>query len=183
MTQQKYSDYIVENILQPLGMTTSGWTLEEVNTTQFAKRYIGEKVVPNYRLITYPDGGLFSSTQDLSTYLMAMLKGYYGESNILPASAFQTLLQNQYQGTPLSKTTVALKSRRGIFWDIFGETGTGDIGHSGSDPGITTFMYFNPDTGIGCILTTNVDTHTHGEQVVKLWRLLIKHRVDFELVL
>ena len=156
VTGEKYGDYVVKNILQPLNMNVSGWTIDEVDSSQFAKRYIGDRAVPDYELITYPDGGLISSITDLSTYLMAMMKGYYGESNILSITSFQTMMQNQYKLPPLAKSATAIKSRSGIFWDIFGEEGNGDIGHSGSDPGITTFMYFDPMLGIGCILTTNV---------------------------
>ena len=179
VTGEKYADYVKNNILQPLNMNATGWTMEDIESSQFAARYIGEKVVPDYELITYPDGGLISSTADLSTYLMAMMQGYYGESNILSAISFQTMMQNQYELSPLSKSSATIKSRRGVFWDIFGQEGNGDIGHSGSDPGITTFMYFDPMIGVGCILTTNVDSHSHHSEYVELWKLLIKHRGDF----
>jgi len=180
VTGEKYGDYVKNNILQPLNMDASGWTMEDVDSSRFAKRYIGDRVVPDYELITYPDGGLISSSADLSTYLMTMMQGYYGENNFLSAAAFQTMMQNQYKIAPLSKVAAALKSQRGIFWDIFGEDKDGDIGHSGSDPGITTFMYFDPVEGIGCILNTNVDGHAHHAEYVELWKLLIEHKEAFQ---
>jgi len=37
------------------------------------------------------------------------------------------------------------------FWTVSDDR----IGHSGGDPGTTTFMYFNPKTDLGFILFTN----------------------------
>ena len=81
VTGEEYAEYVKNNILQPLKLNASGWTFESTNSAQFAKRYIGGIAVPKYSLITYPDGGLISSTADLCTYLIAMMKGYYGESD------------------------------------------------------------------------------------------------------
>ncbi len=173
---QSYADYVQQNILTPLGMNASGWTKAKVDTTQFASRYIKGKAVPDYHLTTYPDGGLISSTTDLSKYLMELIKGYNGSSDFLPASAFQTMLTNQFEEAPLKNSITKAEGRSGIFYDIFGKTGNGEIGHSGSDPGILSFMYFDPETGIGCLLMTNTDSDTDGTEVVKMWQMLIKYR-------
>lgn len=174
VTGQKYADYVQQNILNPLGMTASGWTKAEVDQTQFASRYIKEKAVPDYHLITYPDGGLISSTTDLSTYLMAMIKGYEGGSDFLSAATFQTMLTDQFEQAPLKNSITKAEGRSGIFYDIFGKTGKGDIGHSGSDPGILSFMYFDPEKGIGCLLMTNTDSEDKEfKHVVKMWQMLI----------
>ena len=173
---QPYADYVQQNILTPLGMTASGWAKAKVAPTQYASRYIKGKAVPDYHLTTYPDGGLISSTADLSTYLMELIKGYNGSSNFLPASAFQTMMTDQFEQAPLKNSILKAEGRSGIFYDIFGKTGNGDIGHSGSDPGILSFMYFDPESGIGCLLMTNTDSDTDGTEVIKMWQLVIKYR-------
>lgn len=173
VTGEKYADYVTKNILKPLKMKNSGWT---TNSPDLAKRYIEDKAVPDYRLITYPDGGLVSSTADLSTYLMAMLQGLNGENDLLSSTSFQEMFQNNIEQMPLSKTASTETERQGIFWDIYGKTGDGDIGHSGSDPGILSFMYFDPKTGLGCVLTTNTDSHKKLTEVVDIWKILIKNR-------
>ena len=89
------------------------------------------------------------------------------------------MMQNQFEQLPLSKSTATLEGKIGVFWDIFGKEGNGDIGHSGSDPGILSFMYFGPVSGIGCVLTTNTDSHKRQKEVVEIWKLLIKYRKDF----
>lgn len=177
---EKYADYVVNHILKPLKMETSGWTETTTNPTQFAKRYVKGKAVPSYHLITYPDGGLISSTADLSKYLMVMIQGYKGESQFLLTTSFQAMMRNQFEQPPLTSSMKVPEGRSGLFWDIFGKKGRGDIGHSGSDPGILSFMYFDPDKGIGCLLLTNTDSEgADAKGVVEIWELLIKSRVGF----
>lgn len=174
---EKYEDYVVNRILQPLKLEATGWHKESTNSKLFAKRYVNGKAVPDYHLVTYPDGGLISSNADLSTYLMAMIKGYYGESDLLTPQSFKLMMQNQYEIAPLVSFIQKTEGRSGIFWDIFAKEGNGDIGHNGSDPGILTFLYFDPISGIGCLLKTNTDAEDKNmKAVIEIWELLIKHR-------
>jgi len=176
---EKYADYVVNHILKPLKMDATGWTAATTNPTQFAKRYVNGVAFPNYDLTTYPDGALISSVADLSRYLMAMISGYKGESSILSAQSFQEMMRNQYDQSPLVNSIKETKGRSGIFWDIFAKKGKGEIGHNGSDPGILTFMYFDPESGIGCLLFTNTDAaDKNSKEVVKMWEILIKYRND-----
>jgi len=174
---EKYGDYVVHHILKPLGMNASGWTTETTNQAQFAKRYVNGTPFPDYDLMTYPDGGLISSMNDLTTYLMAMTRGYQGESQLLSPESFQVMMSNQYKQSPLSISIKETEGRSGIFWDIFGKEGKGDIGHNGSDPGILTFMYFDPESGIGCLLMTNTDAEDKQiKEVVRMWHMLINYK-------
>lgn len=110
---------------------------------------------------------------------MAMIQGYKGENQLLSATSFQTMMRNQFDEPPLVSSIKAPEGRSGLFWDIFGKEGRGDIGHSGSDPGILSFMYFDPEKGIGCLLMTNTDSGGEDTKtVVEMWELLIKNRVD-----
>lgn len=179
ITGEKYADYVVNHILKPLKMEATGWTAATTNQAQFAKRYVNGVPFPDYHLTTYPDGGLISSTADLSKYLMAMIRGYKSDSQLLSAASFQQMMSNQYEQVPLVKTLKETAGRSGVFWDIFAKKGTGDIGHNGSDPGILSFMYFNPESGIGCLLFTNTDAEDKNiKEVVKMWEILIKYRND-----
>jgi len=179
VVDEPYSAYVKKNILDPLSLTSSGWNIADVNKETFAKRYIKSKAVPNYNLITYPDGGLISSTSDLSTYLMHMIKGYNGASNLLSATSFKLMMQNQFEIRPLDNSVSEVEGRSGIFWDIFGQKGEGDIGHSGSDPGILTILYFNPTTGLGSVLTANSGFKKQDKGVIKIWQLVIAKRNSY----
>ena len=94
-------------------------------------------MVPLYAFSSYPDGGLISSVEDLSRYLMEMMRGYKGESKLLRRESFQTMMS----GT----------ANYGIFWYLREDT----IGHEGGDPGIRTSMFFNPSTDVGFVVFTN----------------------------
>lgn len=179
VTGEKYADYVQQHILNPLKMTASGWSPETVNQSLFAKRYIRNTPVPNYHLTTYPDGGLISSTADMTTYLQAILKGYAGESTFLSPASFQTMLTNQFEQSPLASSITNAEGRSGIFWDIFSKKGEGDIGHSGSDPGILSFMYFDPTIGVGFLMLTNTDSDNIKE-VLKMWFSLLEYKKEFD---
>lgn len=44
------------------------------------------------------------------------------------------------------------KRNEGIFWNIYNN---GMIGHDGDDPGVSSFLFFNPKTGLGGVLFCN----------------------------
>ncbi len=174
---ENYDDYVINHILKPLKMEASGWSKGQINESKFAERYINSIPFPDYHLTTYPDGGLISSMSDLCTYLQAMIGGYMGEKSILTSASFQEMMSNQFQQEALKNIPRESQDRSGIFWDIYGKKGRTDIGHNGSDPGILSFMYFDPDTGLGCILLTNTDAEDDNiRKLIEIWELLIKYR-------
>ena len=105
--------------------------------------------VPRYSLVTYPDGGLYSSVSDLTKYLQEMMKGYDGEGTLLKAASFKEMMTKHYEN---EETT------EGLCWDL--SMGVDLIGHSGNDFGTATVAYYSPSTGIGRIMFTNISTET-----------------------
>ncbi len=144
---QTFKEYTQEIILDPAQMENSTWNLEAVNvdlqTTYYLENY---KEVPPYSIVTYPDGGLYSSVSDMTKYLQEIMKAYYGESEVLKKESVAEMFRKQYEREDLTE---------GICWDLsFG----GVIGHGGNDFGTATLMYFQPSTGLGRILFTNIST-------------------------
>jgi len=69
-TKEPYDEFTKKNILAPLEMNDSGWSINEVDTTKVSKLYGNyESVLADYSLLTYPDGGLLTSSNDLSKLL------------------------------------------------------------------------------------------------------------------
>ncbi len=134
-----FRDYTVESIFQPLQMTRTSW----VQPKEMATRYFpsGYKVAP-YRLITYPDGGLYSSLEDLSRFVIEILKGRSGEPTVLDPIDIKALLPGD-------------DDENRIFWGM--GTESRDIGHTGSDPGVQVDLRFNADHETGIIVMTNVN--------------------------
>ncbi len=162
-----YADFTIQEIFSPLKMEATGWFYKDVEMNHFSKRYLGKNAtpVPFYELITYPDGGLKSSLADMALYLQEMMRGYTGTGSLLSKASYKELFKNQLNTTITGK-------RSGIFWDIFGLEGEGEIGHTGVDPGIQTFMYFKPTTQIGKLLFIN--TEHYREQSIHIWEEFIE---------
>jgi CubicO group peptidase (beta-lactamase class C family) len=171
-THRSFAAYTRQHLLGPLGLVTAGWQYDADQAARTATNYkAGGRAYRPYSLVTYPDGGLHLSVAELSHYLQAVLAGYAGEpSALLSAAGFQTMLRPQFA---VGSTPVGLPPREpnaGIFWVM---RANGTIGHSGSDPGTTVFMFFSPTTGIGRILITNVDaTKQTTPTLVAIWRAL-----------
>ena len=149
---QSYNTLTRKQILDPLNMTASGWTYSEIEMANLATRYFPRgEIVPAYSMITYPDGGLYSSVSDLCKYLREIIKAYKGNSEYLSPEYASLLLPGDNDGER-------------AFWGM-GQKSR-NIGHGGSDPGIQTDMQFNADSYMGRIIFTNVNA----EDNEKLWQ-------------
>ncbi|MEQ9404269.1 MAG: serine hydrolase domain-containing protein [Cyclobacteriaceae bacterium] len=154
-TKTPFDEYVQEEILNPLEMNNSGWRRSDINRENQAALYFpGKQIVPHYSLITYPDGGLISSVNDLSGYLVEMIKAFSGKSNYLKGPYARMLLPGDSDGDR-------------AFWGM-GEKSK-NIGHGGSDPGVQTDMQFNAYSRIGRIIFTNVNAEDN-EELEKQYR-------------
>lgn len=164
VTGKDYTEYTREIILSPLQMNQSGWFHNEVDMDNFVSLYLSNnEKIPPYSLITYADGGLITSVHDLSLFFSEMIKGYEdGGARILSDASFKTMMDPLF---------ISKERSSGVFWAI---NGKGEYGHSGGDPGIMTYMIFDPETGLGRIVFTNkFDDEGNGiNQVVYIWKTL-----------
>lgn len=173
---ESYADFTRKTFLQPLGMTSSGWTDAETGADH-ATLY-GEKLKPYplYTLATYPDGGLRTSCTDLARLVTAVLKGRAGEDGILKASAIAALLKPEFAAGEIPAGLSAKEPNQGIFWQYRRE---GTIGHFGGDPGVTTFMGIDPKTNIGRIVLANAGgeeaLRAYGGELAAIWRAVLAH--------
>lgn len=152
-----YDEYTTTYILKPLRMNASGWSFDTVDMDNHSVLYSSIKdSLPKYSLITYPDGGLLTDINDYSTYLIELIKGYYGDGTLLSDEDYKELFKAQLSSQNLpdrsTKNPYNEEYNSGIFMGI---TPAGYIGHTGSDPGTETYMFFNPKTGTGKILIIN----------------------------
>jgi len=158
-TKISYDQFTQENILNPLEMENSGWSRKSVDSTQISKLYGNyESVLADYSILSYPDGGLLTTSSDLSKLLTEFIKGYAGKGTLLSKKSYKKLFEKQLSESQMPKGTDA---NFGIFLDFskgFMEDDFKTIGHSGGDPGIVAGMFFNPETGLGRILILNTDS-------------------------
>jgi len=150
-----FSEYVQMHILDPLGMEHTAYSVSDLQTERLAKLYWEKDTpFPLYANDSYPDGSLYSNNEDMSYYLMDMLKGVMGESTTLFSEEgydllFETLLSE-------GQLPSAFGDNQSIFWFFDGD----QIKHDGSDPGNTCNLQFDQDGTSGYILLTNMDAST-----------------------
>lgn len=148
VTGEPFDHFTQKHILDPLQMEASGWSFKEVDMDKHATLYFENGLtVPQYSLITYPDGGLLTSIADLSQYLMEMIKGFEGNSAFLTPASFKAMLPGDED-----------ESR--AFW---GMGKSENIGHTGSDPGVTAILSFNARSRIGYLIFVNMDVEENDQ--------------------
>jgi len=148
-----YKTFTKKYIFEPLHMSHSAWFTAEVKLNKLAQLYHDGGIrFPLYDLATYPDGGLKTNALDLSRFLVDMINGLSGKSRVLKAQSFQTMFTPQFSGTNLPAGLSLAKRNKGILWNLYNN---GTIGHDGDDPGVSSFLVFNPATGLGGLFLCN----------------------------
>lgn len=171
-TKMPFDKYTNNNIFEPLKLQATSWFFKDIDKSQHAILYNSkQKAIPLYSLLTYPDGGLKSNLHDLSIYLQEIIKGYSGKGLLLSDSAYSMLFQSQFGGSFKPENISPKEPNIGIFWV---HRKNGEIGHTGGDPGITAFLFFNPKTATGRIFITNTLLEKSEQIKVfsEIWRLL-----------
>jgi CubicO group peptidase (beta-lactamase class C family) len=175
-----FADFTAKYVFAPLEMNRTDWFYNETKAKNYATLYDAKrKPLPVYSSITYPDGSLKTSVEDLSKYLREIIKGYSGEGKILSKSSFQTMLDKQFAADKLPLKINPKEPNQGVF---FVHRKNGLIGHTGSDPGVSAFMFFNPTTKIGKIFITNIDIGEDAKlaaQFVEIWQVLEENENSF----
>lgn len=169
-TEASFKEYTDKLILKPLEMNSSTWNLEEVNQAEEVTYYneiMNE--VPRYEIVSYPDGGLYSSVSDLTKYFQEMMKGHTGEGKLLNHKSYQEMMTKQYTDEELTE---------GLCWDL--SMGTDLIGHGGNDYGTSTVAYFSPSSGIGRILFSNIsiEKEEQSDTFYGIFNLLFKYNFN-----
>ncbi|HWV75539.1 MAG TPA: serine hydrolase domain-containing protein [Pseudosphingobacterium sp.] len=150
-----FAAYTEQYILNPLHMNSSGWFATAEHQSRSAILYTGLKVpYPAYSSICYPDGGLITSCHDLGIFLKENIAGYQGKGTLLKPASFSTLMQPAFSTTYKPNNINPDEPNVGVLYTI---KKSGIIGHSGSDGGVTSFLYFNPEKGFGMLFIANIE--------------------------
>ena len=153
-TGEDFKSFTKQHVFDPLGMNDTGWTWDDINFDQHSKIYtVSLKPITPYSLITYPDGGLRTAAHDMALYASELIKGYAGKGKLLSPESYA----EAFTGT-LTPEQVASRGYddKGVFFEI---TDNHQIGHSGSDPGVTTLMYFDTENRVGRYLQVNTEVN------------------------
>jgi len=186
-SKMTYADYVRKNIFKKLSMSSSGWNRDEFSPANIALNYSKLRIdftnhtesmgatlepLPAYELITYPDGGVMTTVNDLSKYLQAVMKR---QDTFITAKSIDLMLQKQFNDTNVPPECKETDENIGLFWSYSGEK---VWGHTGSDPGVDTSMYVNSNN-VGIITFINTDDSIlDGEKYDELMKLLINCPIE-----
>ncbi|MEM8507160.1 MAG: serine hydrolase domain-containing protein [Bacteroidota bacterium] len=171
-----YDEFTRKYILEPLEMQASGWSFDGVDNSKHSKLYTDKgEVIPPYSLVTYPDGGLLTDLHDFVLYLQELMKGHVGEGTLLKLASYEALFTKQLPAKKMPKDPNRYNDEfnAGIF---MGFSPAGWIGHTGGDPGISTFMFFDPENGLGHIvmLNTSLSGDSINQQLIPIFKAVNK---------
>ncbi len=166
-TGMPFHEFTKTYIFNPLQMTQTTWDLGNNLPKQFAARYLTNfNPIPSYKLITYPDGGVITSSGDFGLFMVEMMKGARGQGTLLSEASYEKMFSRKVFG----------KESSGIFWEV---SESGVFSHTGSDLGVLSLSAANPERNAGAFLMTNImaeDDEGMVESIREIWNTLKAHQ-------
>ena len=158
-TGEDYAAFTTKHILAPLHMKSSGWSFDAINFAQHSTMYSDSITeLPFYSLVTYPDGGLLTSSADFSLYLQELIRGYAGQGTLLTKESYEAFYQKQMNDSHFEERDAERIYNDEYDFGVFiGFSAQGYVGHTGGDPGVSSFLFFDEKKKIGRFLMINTD--------------------------
>jgi CubicO group peptidase (beta-lactamase class C family) len=178
-----YEDYLIENIFNPLHLTSTFVYPEEGMRTPFS--YNGKKEVLEPPIRDAAAGLIHSNVLDMANYLMMYLnQGRFQENTLVSAASIAQMQTNQLQQIVLNDGAdygLGLYSK-----DFYYKTPTDSIavkvvGHGGDTYTFHADMKFIPELGIGVVILTNTVGGQRINAGEKLLSLYLKSKYDAKL--
>jgi len=182
ISEESFDDYCKNNIFNPLNMKNSSFCFRDIKRIQRAVPYLLKGNfhirLPFYDVPKSGAGGLFTSVEDLSHFLIAhMNNGTYNNTRILDNSSVE-LMHTLY-----SKNTNSgvLNYTYGLGWMFFNISGMIYQGHDGDTPGFTARMVYceKNETGIIFFFNRNRSSEEDINLCDKLVEILCEKSEEF----
>lgn len=166
-TKMSFDQFTQNYIFQPLEMTDTHWFYRKEQMDSYSQLFDEkDQALDFYSLTTYPDGGLKTDIVDLSKLLKTLMDGYQGNSDFLKKESWAVFYTRYFSGKSV-KGINTKEPDSGIFI-VYSRSGS--IGHTGSDPGVSTLLAFNPESNTGKIFMANEDiTPKNIEMFKEIW--------------
>jgi CubicO group peptidase (beta-lactamase class C family) len=166
---QPFHEYCNDHIFTPLAMTRTGFRLPDLPIDDIAIPYLYHnqtyEKLPYYQLLHCPIGGLMTTVDDLSHFLIAhMNHGVYSGTRILENETVTLMHTIQPPGNLYNNF------HYGLGWMIVKTPIRKNqyLGHSGDIPGLHTRMYMDQSDNTGIICFFNSDRSTSLKKFVSL---------------
>ncbi|RLD30045.1 MAG: serine hydrolase [Bacteroidetes bacterium] len=184
ITGKTWEDNIRERFFNPLGMTRSNVTIEELeNSSNAAIGYQTEKDNSNTKMAYYkiagmrPAGSINSSVSEMSNWLITWInKGKFKEKEILPEAYVTEAMSSQMiigAALPDKDIPDAHFANYGYGWMLISYKGHYRVEHGGNIDGFSASVAFFPSDSIGVVVLAN----QNGSRVPGLVRNTIADRL------
>ena len=175
-TGEDYADFTTKHILTPLKMTSSGWSFDAIDFAQHSTMYADSITeLPFYSLVTYPDGGMLTSGADFGLYLQELIRGYAGKGTLLSQESYEAFYEKQMNDSQFEERDAEWTYNDEYDFGVFiGFSAQGYVGHTGGDPGVSSFMFFDEEKKIGrfLMINTNLNNQEGVDEFFGIWEKL-----------
>ena len=153
MSGQPFDRYLVNHVLEPLGMEHTDLLRSERVRPHLATGYVlrsrGLRPVVDYEVPTPGGGGVYSTTADMACYVAALQRmGANEHGSVLRPDTLASVYQPHFQPDPRVPGM-------GLGFELGEEGGHKAIGKTGILSGFLSAMVLAPDDGIGVVVLVN----------------------------
>lgn len=187
LTGDPWEAYVHKSLFAPLGMTRSyfGHTPHHLRE-QRSRRYVVKKDAAGQVIvvdeegefdpgITIPNGGWNAPLADAAAYVGFLTRSTTGDTGVEDlyhgVLRHATLEEMWEPRLPVSSPTTG-PDHIGLGFFVAGERPPRIVGHTGSQGGFTSFLYFNPDTKRGIVAAFNTTNAIPSEGPKSYGRIL-----------
>ena len=184
-TGTSYNEFTTTYILKPLQMTHSGWSFNTIDFLKYTHTFQNKTTAyPYYSLNTYPDGGMLTTTNDMSRYILELMKGYWGQGVLLSKESYQEYFTPQLKAKNFINRSTSEYSDEYNLGITIGFGSTGNFGHTGGDPGLFSVIWFDKDSKIGkyFIVNTECENKEFGKSQKAIYDLLDEYSIKLNKV-
>jgi hypothetical protein len=121
--------------------------------------YDSSSPFPRYGNHGYVEGGLHSNSDDMSNYLLDMMKGARGEGSALFSQDYYDLLFQEQLEPGIVPSDFA--ENHGLFWYMK----DGNLVHGGNSLGVSTHIQLKQDGSSGFYIISNMDGTFTGNEL------------------
>ena len=156
ITGLSYNAAMAQQLLAPLGMTRTGFTLQNEIDALLARGYVHDQPVEPTPVRDVPAGGLYSNVIDLARFMRCVLAGGNLDGrSILDEHEWRQMLEAQYAERPLN-----FGQRFGLGWMLSGlpiEGGGVQAWHNGGTKAFISQLALLPEKKLGVVVLANAD--------------------------
>lgn len=160
---QEFKQYVQNQILNVLNMTSATYDLPERNDENFAKGYRTRKTYEQVRTFprhVVPAGSISATGQDLAKLLSSLLSE---NENLLSKESYQLLKNEQFAANQLL-------NGHGYGTEIQSFNGHFGVGKAGNIPGFLTYLVLFPQHDLGMFVAINTETDNFLENFTRAFK-------------